>query len=120
MKKLSDYKNDAAIDLWADLIDPLSAILTDNKVREAIQSGKSKMDIAKEILKGHKKESVKIMLRIDDTPIDGLNLVLRLVDIIADIGSNEEIKGFFGYAGQAQTESESSGSHTANTGAKEK
>jgi C-terminal processing protease CtpA/Prc len=120
MKKLSDYKNDAAVDLWADLLDPLSDILTDEKVRKVVQGGKSRIEIAKEILKGHKKEAVEIMLRIDDTPIDGLNIVLRLVDIITDIGNNEEIKGFFGFAGQEQTGSESSGSHTENTEAKEK
>lgn len=119
MKKLSDFKGDEAIDLWADLLDPLTAILTDDKIRRVVQSGKSKIEIAKEVLKKHRKEAVEIMLRIDPTPIDGLNIILRLVALIADIGQNDEIKGFFGYAEQAQTENASSGSPTANTEAKE-
>lgn len=119
MKKLSDFKGDEAIELWADLLDPLTAILTDDKIRKVVQSGKSKIEIAKEVLKKHKDEAVEIMLRIDPTPIDGLNIILRLVALITDIGQNDEIKGFFGYAEQAQTENASSGSPTANTEAKE-
>jgi C-terminal processing protease CtpA/Prc len=120
MKKLTDYKGDAAIELWADLLDPLSEILTDDSIRKVVQSGKSKMDIAKEVLKKHKKNATKILLRIDDTPIDGLNIILRLIDLIADIGQNEEIKGFFGYAEQDQKDKESSGSPTENIEAQEK
>lgn len=119
MKKLSDYKGDEAIELWADLIEPLTNILGDKKVANAIQSGKSKMMIAREILKEHSSEARDILLRIDDTPIDGLNIVLRLVAVLSDIGQNEEIKSFFGYAVQAKTESESSGSVMENTEAKE-
>ena len=120
MKKLSDYKDDEAIELWTDLLDPLSEILTDMEIRKVIQSGKSKMEIAKNILKLHKKEAVDIMLRIDSTPLDGLNIILRLVALLSDIGDNEEIKSFFGYAEQAQTEGASFGSPTENTKAKEK
>ena len=119
MKKLTDYKGDEAIELWADLLDPLSAILTDEKIKKVVRSGKSKIDIAKEILKKHKKEAVDIMLRIDDTPIDGLNIILRLIDVITDIGANDEIKSFFGYAEQGQMENESSGSVTESTEAGE-
>ena len=114
MKKLTDYKDNEAIDLWADLLDPLSDILTDEKIRKVVQSGKSKMDIVKEILKRHKKQATEILLRIDNTPIDGLNIIVRLVDLVTDIGENEEIRGFFGYAEQDQTEDESSGSPTEN------
>lgn len=112
MKKLSDYHGDEAIELWADMLDPLSKILEDDKIKNIVRSGKPKLLIAKEILKKHKKEALEIMLRIDPTPIDGLNVVLRLVNILTDIGSNEEIKGFFGYAEQEKTGKGSSGSVT--------
>lgn len=115
MKKLSDYQGDEAIELWADLIDPIVAILSNEKIQKIVQSGKPKILIAKEILKTNKKEAVEILQRIDPEPLDGLNIVLRLVNIITDIGQNEEIKSFFGYAEQEQTEEESSGSVTENT-----
>ena len=120
MKKLSDYKGDEAIELWADLLEPLTVILSDDNVREAIQSGKPRAVIAKEILKSHSKDATEILLRIDPEPIDGLNIVLRLVALLADVGQNDEIKTFFGFAEQAKTELEPSGSVTENTEVKEK
>ena len=115
MKKLSDYKGDEAIELWADLLDPLTNILGDQKIQSVIQSGKPKLIVAKEILKKHKKDAMQILLRIDPEPINGLNIVIRLVTVIADIGESEEIKTFFGYAEQEQTDNESGGSVTEST-----
>ena len=120
MKKLSDYTGDEAIELWADLLEPLTGILGDPDIQNVVQSGKPKLIIAKEILKNHSADATEILTRIDPTPIDGLNIILRLVALITDIGQNDEIKSFFGFAEQAQTESESSGSVTENTGDEEK
>lgn len=113
MRSLSDYQGEEAIELWADLLEPMTAILGDSQIAESVQSGKAYMLIAKDILSLHKKEAVEIMLRIDPEPITGLNILLRLAALVKDIGQNEEVKSFFGYA--AQTEGESSGSPTENT-----
>ena len=115
MKKLSDYEGDEALELWGDLLEPLSAIFSDKEIANVVQSGASKIAIARVILKNHPLEAKQILLRIDDTPINGLNIILRLIALLADIGSNEEIKGFFGYAEQVKTEEESSGFHMVNT-----
>lgn len=119
MKKLSDYKDEEAIELWGDLIEPISNILNDKNVADVIKSGKPKMIIAKEILKNHSDEAKEILLRIDNSPIDGLNLIVRLVALLADIGKNPDIKDFFGYAVEVKTENEISGSPTVNTEEKE-
>lgn len=119
MKKLSDYKGDEAIDLWADLLDSLTVIFTDIEVRKVIASGKSKLDIARVVLKLHKKESMDIITRIDPQPVDGLNIISRLVGVIGEIGESEEIKSFFGYAEEVKKGKESSGLHMVNTEAKE-
>lgn len=119
MKKLSDYKGDEAIELWADLLEPLTKILGDNEIRKVVTSGKSKIEIAKVILKTHKDEAVEIMTRIDPEPIDGLNIIVRLVELLADIGQSEEVKSFFGFAEEVKTDSVSFGSATENTEAKE-
>lgn len=115
MKKLSDYKGDEAIELWADLLEPLTEILGDQKIQNVINSGEPKLIIAKEILKAHKKEATEILLRVDPEPINGLNIIVRLIAVFADIGEDEEIKAFFGYAEQEQMENESGGSVTENT-----
>lgn len=120
MKRLSDYTGDEAIELWADLIDPIAIILSDNKVAATIKSGKPKIQIAKEILKDHKKEAADILIRIDPSPINGLNIVLRLVNLLAEIGENDDIKSFFGFAEQVKTDAASSGCATESIEVDEK
>ena len=112
MKKLADYKNEEAIDLWADLLDPISIIVSDGEIKKSITDKKPPVVIAKEILKAHKKEATEILLRIDPEPLNALNIVIRLADILMEL-NNSELQGFFGSA--AQTGSASFGSATANT-----
>ncbi len=119
MKRLSDYQGEEAIELWADLLDPISDILTDTEVAQETKAGKAPIMIAKTILKRHKEAAVKILLRIDPEPLDGLNIIVRLVALIAEIGGRDELKSFFGYAAQVKEETESSGLATENTEAEE-
>ena len=118
MKKLSDYKGEDAIDLWADLLEPISAITSDRDIAIIAKSNKSKIVLAKEILKRHKKEATEILLAIDDTPINAINIVLRLISLITEISEYDEIMDFFALQGQ-KTEGGSSGSVTENTEASE-
>lgn len=121
MKRLSDYTGEEAIELWADLLEPINTIMADESVLNILKSeDKSKIQIASAILKSHRKEAEEILLRIDPDPINGLNIVVRLVAVIVELGENEDIRGFFGFAEQAQTDNGSSGSVTESTGAKEK
>lgn len=116
MKKLSDYKGDEAIELWADLIEPIAKILADKTIADTYKSGKPKILLAKEILKTHKKEAADILLRIDPAPLNGLNIIMRLIEVLLEIEGSEELRGFFGTAGKEKTLSESSGCVTENTG----
>lgn len=114
MKTLSDYKGEEAIELWGDLLDLLVPIFQDAEIAKASKSG-NKFIMAKKILELHRKEAEQILLRIDPTPIDGLNIVIRLVQIITEIGQDDYVKSFFGFAEQEQTEQESIGSVTEST-----
>ena len=115
MKRLSDYKGEEALDLWADLLDPITSIFGDKEMVAVFKSDKPKMLMAKDILSRHRADAEKILLRIDPTPLDGLNILTRLVAIIVDIGENEDIKPFFVSAVQGKTENGSSGLPTENT-----
>lgn len=119
MKRLSDYTGDQAIELWADLLDPISEILTDKEVAEVTKKGEAPITIAKTILKKHKVAAADILLRIDPEPLDGLNFIMRLVAIISEIGQRDDVKAFFGYPAQENQQSESSGSVTESTEAGE-
>lgn len=114
MKTLSDYKGEEAIELWGDLLELLVPIFQDKKIAE-VASGGNKFTMAKAILARHKKEAEQILLRIDPTPIDGLNIVIRLVRIITEIGQDDYVRSFFGFAEQEKTDKESSGSVTEST-----
>ena len=112
MKKLSDHKGEEAIAMWADLLEPFASIVNDEQVQKAVTSGENRILIAKQILDSHKKEATEILLRIDETELNGLNILIRLANILQEIGESEELKSFFGYAGQVMMGNESSGSAT--------
>lgn len=117
MKRLSDYKGEEAIDLWADIIESVSEIIKDPELQN-IANNVSVIDAAKYILKTHKKETCDVLLRIDDTPINGLNVLIRTVSVLSEIGEIPELADFFGMQGQNEV-SESSGSAMENTEAEE-
>ena len=119
MKRLSDYQGEEALALWGDLLEPISEILTDAEIQRVVKAGSAPIVVAKTILKNHKKEAHEIMLRVDPEPLDGLNIIVRLVNLLAEIGKRDDIKAFFGYAAQEKVESTSTGSATENTEEKE-
>lgn len=120
MKKLSDYKGDEAIELWADLLEPITEILGDGEIAKVLQSPQAPLMKAQAILRKYSVETEKILLRIDPEPLDGLNIIVRLTTLIVEIGQREDVRAFFGFAEQAQTADESGGSLTETTGDEEK
>lgn len=100
MKRLSDYEGDAAIELWGDLIEPITKLIADDEVQKIYRSGQPKVFIAKELLKKHPAEVKEILERIDPEPINGLSVITRFVGIITDISTMPEMKSFFDAAGQ--------------------
>ena len=116
MKKLSDYQGEEAIELWADLLEPITKILGDPEIAKVYKSGKPPFLIAKEILNLHGEEAINILTRIDPTPVNGLNAVTRIVEIFVEVKGSPELQGFLADAGQVKTMNESSGFATANTG----
>lgn len=115
MKKLSDYEGNEAIELWADLLKPMTKIFGDPDVANVMKSHKPPVIIAQTILESHTAEATEIMLRIDPTPINGLNLITRLVSLVMEFVNTEELRGFFPSVEPDVMESESGGSAMANT-----
>lgn len=102
MKKLSDYTGDEAIELWGDLIAPVTLLIADEEVQKIWKSGQPKIAVATEILKKHPIEVADILLRIDPSPLNGLNVISRFVSILVDISAMPEMKNFFQSAGQSE------------------
>ena len=116
MKKLSDYKGEASIELWADLLEPIGDILADKELMNVLKKPKlNKLQIAGEILKRHSAEAERILLRIDPEPINGLTVAIRVVALLNEFENCEELKDFFAVPQTETSDTGSFGSATAST-----
>ena len=117
MKTLSDYKGDDALELWADLLEPLTVVFQDDEILTSISKGKPVFQVASLLLRKHKKDASDIILAIDPTEITAMNLLPRVMKTLGEIKSSEEFKDFFGSSQPETKDSASSGSAMENTGA---
>ena len=93
--KLSDYKGEEALDVLAEIIDPITEIAQDEKLVDSIKKAyKEKGAVAqliKPILKGHKKEIIAILAALErETPeeyaekVTILTLPAKLIELFND------------------------------------
>lgn len=59
--KLTDYYGEDAIDLLADMLEPITEILTDQRIADAVNVGEGRLTIVRKLMKWHKKEILHIM-----------------------------------------------------------
>ena len=119
MKRLSDYTGNEAIEIWGDLLDPMMDIFSDQEIVDDIQSDKPMIIPARKILKNHSESVAKLLLRIDPTPLNGLNAVVRTVTFISDVGT-VDFSTFFEFAEQGNKDKKPSGSPTESIEGEEK
>ena len=113
--KLAEYKNEDALDLMADLLEPSTTIMTDQKFVEMVQKNASKIEIIKYVMKSHGKEIIEILARIDGVPVG--DYTIRAVDIpkrLLEIINDPDMASFFQLQGQT-TVGVPSGSVTGST-----
>ncbi len=118
--KVTDFKDEAALDLLAEIIEPASVIFSDDKVKavlkEAQDKGGSRAKAVAEILKLHKKEIIEIMAALDGVPVKDFHCnILTLPKKLLEILNDEELMDFFASQAEELTLSASSGLHTENT-----
>ena len=114
--KISEYKNEDAIELLADIIEPTVEILTDKNI-QAIFTGQkfNKMHVVKVLLKDHQRSIVEIMAALDGKTYEEyeFNLITGTKQLL-ELLNDEALISFFQSQGQMMV-AESSGSVTANT-----
>ena len=103
MKKVSEYRDEDALDLLADIMEPALDIFSDAEVRTAFENERL-IKVVRVAIKNHKHSVIEIMARLEGVPLEEyhcniLTLPLRLLDVIND----QELLAFF--TGQAQSES---------------
>lgn len=119
--KLSAFKGEEALDVLADLIDPAAKIMGDKEVEAIYNSGKTKLHLAKYIIKNHKKEVLEILAALERQDpeeyaknVTIVTLPLKLIELLND----EDLMLLFQSQGQTKNET-SSGSVTENIEVKE-
>lgn len=111
--KLSDFRDEQALDLLAEIIEPAAEIMADKKISDILRSGKP-IDAVKIMIKEHKQSVIAILAAMDNVPISEYHcnvftLPARLIEVLND----KELMSFF--TSQNQTISEVvSGSVTEN------
>lgn len=103
--KISEFKNEDAIDLLADLIDPVSSILGDEEIKKAFQANASKMQIAKMCLKNHKQEALEILAKMDGKEVEeySCNPITIIKDLIILLNDKELVDFFSEQQAQGTT-----------------
>lgn len=116
--KISDIKGEAALDAFADMLDPAMEIMTDPAISAAYKNPETtRAQLVGLIVKGHKKAVITIMAILDgkdpETYADEINIFTvpaKLMEIIND----PEMKSLFPLQARQKT-SESFGPATVNT-----
>lgn len=118
--KISQLMNEDALDVLADLIEPMTEILSDAEVRDAWNApNTTRAKVAKIAIKKHKSAIIDALAAIDGVPREEykcnvLTLPLKVIEILND----KDLISFFGSAGH-EKETASFGEATGSTTAKE-
>lgn len=118
MKTLKDYQGEEAIELWADIMENVGAIFSDEIIVAKVKEKQNMLSVVASIMKTHSAELEAILLRIDDTPVDGRNILVRGANLFSELVYDSPVSGFFDLPSQ-NAEDEHSGDVTASTEATE-
>ena len=121
--KLSDYKGEEALDVLADIIEPLTIILTDKDIQALAEEKASPIKYVKPALKNHKSEVIGILARLENKPVKEFEkevTIFSLPKLVLDFINDPEAQSLFTSQGQTDMNLKPhSGSATENTEAEE-
>lgn len=113
--RLSDFENEDALDLLADIIEPASEIMSDPKIVSIYNSGKPKLFLVAEILRNHKKPAIEIIAAMHkEDPSKVRFNAITLANDVLEILNDPQIQTVFSSQSQ-MLGGTSSGSAMANT-----
>jgi len=116
--KLSEIKGERALEVIADLMDPVTEIISDAAFKDAVKNG-TKGDAIKYLLKNHQRNVITILALIQgEDPATYEPSLVSLPLLLMDLLNDPDVSSLFGLQSQS-THVASSGSATENTEAKE-
>jgi hypothetical protein len=104
MKKISEYKDEEAIELLADLLDPVVLIFAEPDIAAFAQQ-KNYIKAVQIAIKKHKKEVMEIMAILEGVPVEEFHCnIVTLPKMLLSILNDPMLQDFF--TSQVQTDSE--------------
>ena len=87
MRKLSEYKNEEALDLLADILEPVAHIFADKDFVEQLQT--NKMSAIQHVIRNHKSDVLMIMARLEGVSVEEyqctiFTLPMALINMLND------------------------------------
>lgn len=112
--KLSEIKGERALDVIADLIEPVSVMVQDEEFKLIIRSG-DKIKVVKYLLKEHKREILQMLALINgEDPETYEPTLIQLPMMVMELFDDPDVMNLFGLQDQSK-ELASSGPATENT-----
>ena len=115
MKKLSEYKDEEALDLLADILSPTVEIMQDEAVQKFFNKGDENMtvaDVVTLVIKTHKKAVMQIMAALEGVPSEEYHCnIFTLPAQLMQVVNDPDLRAFFALQGQTDSAS-TSGSAT--------
>lgn len=94
--KISDYKNEDALDLLVDLIDPMTRILSNPEVKQAHDAGVPQAELVKTIIKTNKSDIIFVLATMDGIKVEDANYnVATIIAKLLSLLNDEELMSFF-------------------------
>lgn len=114
MRKISEYKDEEALDLLADLLEPCIELFSDKALWNAIKS-ESRIKAVSIAIKNHKQSVVQIMAILHGVPVEEFHYnVITLPKMVLEVLNDKDLLDFFKSQGENAVETHS-GSVTENT-----
>lgn len=117
--KLSEYKDEAALDLLVELIDPAADIFSDKEIADIMRKNGKPMEAVKLAIKNHKKSVIQILAILEGVPVEQYHCnIFTLPIALLNVLNDKDLMDFFSLQGQNAV-ANFSGSATETTEEKE-
>ena len=118
--KLSDYKGEEALDVLADIIEPLANIITDEEIQALAKDDKTPiLAMVKPAIKNHKKDLIEVLARLENVSVEEYRETMNLITLpkqVLELLNDPEVQDlFFSQEQSGVTSLTSSSSATENT-----
>ena len=121
MKKLTEFKDDEAMNVLAEIIDPMVNMMKNKDFVLAIRGNRqegikpNRVEAIKIAITDNRSDVVKIMAILNETPVEEFHYnLLTLPQMMVEMFNDKELMDFFGFQSEKDSET-SSGSATEST-----